>query len=378
MNILFFESSIDPYRGGIQRVTDLLYHYFEKEGINCYFAYYLVDNDSIPLSRKMKIDLKGTKQENVNRYINYIRTNKIDIVINQDHYNDFLLEAYSIIRQNKICKVINCFHLSPDFFDFYPLHFKARVKSLVYKLFLNKDLRYGGYKKMYEVCDKFVLLSHSFEKEFLRLINIKDDSKLCSISNPLSFQRDNPVDLSKKEKIVLIISRYHEVQKNLCAAMRIWKEIERRGTNGWQLVIGGYGPDEQMLMEYINQLQIENIKILGKVKNPLPYYEKASIFMMTSNFEGFGMTLTEAMQNGCVPMAFDTYTALHDIVSDSVDGVIVQPNHETLYADKLYKLMNDNTLCYQLANKAMEDSQKFAIETIGRHWINLFNELGVK
>lgn len=70
----------------------------------------------------------------------------------------------------------------------------------------------------------------------------------------------------KKEKIVLIISRYHEVQKNLCAAMRIWKEIEKRGTKGWQLVMGGYGPDEQMLMDYIKELQIENIKILGKVK----------------------------------------------------------------------------------------------------------------
>lgn len=378
MNILFFESSIDPYRGGIQRVTDLLYHFFESKGINCFFVFYLVDNDKIPMSNKMKLNLEDDKHKNTTRYINYIKDKNIDIVINQDQYLDFLLDAYTVIKRNHLCKVINCFHLSPDFFDFYPLSLKSKIKSAIYKVLFNKDIRYGSYKTMYELCDKFVLLSKTFENDFVELINVKDKSKLCSISNPLSFQLDKPIDIQKKEKIVLIISRFHEVQKNLRSAMRIWKNIENRGCNGWKLLLGGYGPDEQMLMDYIRELDIKNIEILGKVKNPLPYYESASIFMMTSNFEGFGMTLTEAMQSGCVPMAFDTYTALHDIVSDSIDGVIVPPDHETLYADKLYRLMNDNSLRYQLANKAMEDSQKFAIEAIGRHWIDMFNELGVR
>ncbi|MBD9052732.1 MAG: glycosyltransferase [Holdemanella biformis] len=375
MNILFFESSIDPYRGGIQRVTDLLYHYFEKNGINCFFVFYLVDNKEIPLSQKMKIKIDDNKRKNVSNYISFIKEKKIDIIINQDQYHKFLLDAYSIIKKDNLCKIINCFHLSPDFFDFYPLSFKGKIKYWVYRILLNKDIRYGAYKVMYQVCDKFVLLSKTFEANFLKEIKLEDNSKLCFISNPLSFQLDKPVEIENKEKIVLIISRYHETQKNLCAAMRIWKQVENRINSDWKLALGGYGPDEQMLMNYIKQLNIKNIKILGKVKESLPYYEKASIFMMTSNFEGFGMTLTEAMQNGCVPMAFDTYTALHDIITNKVDGIIVPAKDEKRYANELLKLMLNEDYRKTMALNAMNNSEKFSIDTIGGHWQQVFNDL---
>lgn len=97
--------------------------------------------------------------------------------------------------------------------------------------------------------------------------------------------------------------------------------------------------------------------------------------MMTSNFEGFGMTLTEAMQNGCVPMAFDTYTALHDIVTDSVDGMIIPPKDEKKYANNLYELMSSDVRRRQMALDAMKTAQKFSISSIGAKWINMFNEL---
>ena len=46
-------------------------------------------------------------------------------------------------------------------------------------------------------------------------------------------------------------------------------------------------------------------------KNPEPYYNEASIFMMTSSFEGWGLTLTEAQQYGCVPLAFHSFASLN-------------------------------------------------------------------
>ena len=117
MNILFFESSIDPYRGGIQRVTDILYHFFEKEGFNCYFAFYLVDNVAIQEDRKMRQDIKGRETVNSSRYIKYIKEKQIDIIINQDLYMNFLIDAYTTVKNEHICKIVNCFHISPDYFD---------------------------------------------------------------------------------------------------------------------------------------------------------------------------------------------------------------------------------------------------------------------
>ena len=52
-----------------------------------------------------------------------------------------------------------------------------------------------------------------------------------------------------------------------------------------------------------------------------PYYNEASIFMMTSSFEGWGLTLTEAQQYGCVPLAFHSFASLTDIITDKSQWV---------------------------------------------------------
>lgn len=157
--------------------------------------------------------------------------------------------------------------------------------------------------------------------------------------------------------------------------MRIWKEVENKGTNGWKLILGGYGQDEKLITNYILKLGLKEIELIGKVDKSLTYYEKASIFMMTSNYEGFGMTLTEAIQNGCVPIAFDTYTALHDIVSNMKDGIIITKGDENNYSNQLYRLMTDDNLRMSLAKEAVVKSEKFSIESIGNKWITLFYSL---
>ena len=58
---------------------------------------------------------------------------------------------------------------------------------------------------------------------------------------------------------------------------------------------------------------IKNIYFEGN-KNPLPYYQKASVFLMTSALEGWGLTITEAQQFGVVPVAFDSYPSLHEVI----------------------------------------------------------------
>lgn len=46
---------------------------------------------------------------------------------------------------------------------------------------------------------------------------------------------------------------------------------------------------------------------------------------MTSTFEGFGLVLPEAMQHGCVPMAFNSYAAVRDLVIPGETGILAPP-----------------------------------------------------
>ncbi len=230
-------------------------------------------------------------------------------------------------------------------------------------------------KQQYYLCDRFVLLSETFKEDFIKRTHIKNASKLRWIPDPLSFPL-LPVNRNvQKQKQVLIISRLYERQKNLTAALRIWKEIELRGNDGWQLVLCGYGPDEKKILKYAKKLGLRRMRFDGKVENPIKWYEDSSIFMMTSNYEGFGMTLTEALQFGCIPIAFDNYTALHDILKDGYNGFIVPSREEQMYVTKLNELMNNHHLLKQMSQQAKKSSSKFSIEMVGQKWLELINEL---
>lgn len=61
----------------------------------------------------------------------------------------------------------------------------------------------------------------------------------------------------------------------------------------WHLDIVGDGPDAAALKELAERLRLSNVSFEG-FRNPAPYYRRASIFCMTSTFEGFGLVLPEA------------------------------------------------------------------------------------
>jgi len=92
------------------------------------------------------------------------------------------------------------------------------------------------------------------------------------------------------------------------------------------------------------------------------------IFMMTSHKEAWGMTLIEAQQNGCVPIAFDSYLSLRDIITDNQDGIVVPYPDEKAYTDTLENLMNDKEKWQKLSSQGVISSQRFSIENIGKQW----------
>lgn len=136
----------------------------------------------------------------------------------------------------------------------------------------------------------------------------------------------------------MIVARLDEHSKRLSLALRIWHEVENRGYGDWKLTIVGHGPDEMYYRTLADELQLKNISFEGR-QEPLEYYRRASIFMMTSAYEGWGITLLEAQQMGVVPVVFDSYVALHDIVGNGVNGIIVENGNLDKYVEQLTALM---------------------------------------
>lgn len=95
---------------------------------------------------------------------------------------------------------------------------------------------------------------------------------------------------------------------------------------------------------------------------------------MTSDFEGFPMTLTEAMQFGCVPVVYNSFEAVADIVKSGVTGELVTPFKQKEFENKMRRLMSDSSYLNQLSANAFQYVKRYDVPNIINQWIKLFNE----
>ena len=128
------------------------------------------------------------------------------------------------------------------------------------------------------------------------------------------------------------------------------------------------------IKEYAKKINCKRVKFTG-FQDPRPYYEKADILTMASNSEGFGMVLVEAQQYGCVPIALDSFSAVHDIIENGRNGVLVEDNNREKYGKELLELIRKEDIRRTIAKNALQDCKKFSVKNIVDQWENLFREV---
>lgn len=381
MNILFYLSCTpNPLNGGIERVSSILAEQFIKHGHKCFCIYYLNvepgyvsnlynDQQYIPLdSKTFSSDIE-----------NFIFKNKIEVVINQLAYIPPVCDILNELKAKYNYKLIITHHNNP----FLSVARVRTQKYYSYKGIIKKIIAYikpeilikrfsanyiSEVKEYLKYCDYYILLAKAYQTRIEQYIKT---NKLLSIYNPLTYKEYFDInDYQSKEKIVLFVGRYAENQKRVSKSLKLWKELEKYGYDGWKYVLVGHGPDEDMYKEMIRKLSIQNIELLGK-HNPLEFYKKASIFIMTSAYEGWSMTLAEAKQNGVVPICCNTFLASSEIINNGIDGFIVNDNNNNEFINKLRLLMRNYDLRKRMANEAIKHSKEFSAEKIADQWLSI-------
>lgn len=375
MNLLFITTFYpEPQIGGIERVTYLLSKYLSQHGFrifNLRFSNSEYD-DTFPFINSSQ--LKNLHDSNSLRQ--YLINNNINVIINQSHF--FYTPIIETARKKLYIKLYTVFHNRP-MFEALKLNEAIKYSSSklkyiipfiypVYKLYSVRKLK-KEHKLSYLLSDKTILLSSRFIDIYKKDLNI-DGEKLTYINNPISFENVT-IDYTKKEKIVLIVARLYEAQKKISIALDIWKDIETQEPD-WRLIIVGDGEDRNFYEKYCKKKHINNVIFTGRA-NPLPYYLKASIFMMTSKNEGWGLTLVESLQTGVVPIVMDSFAALHDIIQDGSNGYIVKYNDKKGFGNRLISLINNENLRLKMAQEGLNSCVKYSIDNIGKEWINLLN-----
>lgn len=83
------------------------------------------------------------------------------------------------------------------------------------------------------------------------------------------------------------------------------------------------------------------------------------------------------MSLGVVPIGFDSFRAIYDMIEDGKNGFIIPNNDYRQYAETLYRLASDDRLRQQMAQHALSKKDKYSIESIAPLWLETFKKHGL-
>ena len=179
------------------------------------------------------------------------------------------------------------------------------------------------------------------------------------------------------QKVVVSVGRLSK-EKGFLRLIDIWKLIQDSSEfKDWKLHIVGDGKLKEKIENKIKDLNLTNSIILKPfTKDVESEYLSASIYAMTSHFEGLPMVLIEAQSYALPTISFDIATGPRDIIEDEKSGYLIEDNNLNEYANKLKTLMQDENLRAKMGAKSKEIvKSKFSKEVVMKQWENLFKKL---
>ncbi len=395
MNILFLNDyNVTNSGAGVSRVSLRLSEGFKKfYNWKCFLAYHFPSKE--PTSPVFdKVILHDNTSFSTLR--SFLRSTKIDFIIcskvgSKANYH-FFSDFYEFLKEETQTKMIFIFH-NRTYYDLFLLDLidkiekkwysnklllislKSARKMRIFQSFIRKKMQ-PHFSIPFDNCDNIVVLSSMYVPMYYKVAGRKDDNKIVAIGNPLVFDDFFPTSLlHTKQKEVLMVTRFQEHAKRITLALKIWDIIEKKNLcSDWILRIVGNGPDEAFVKEYAVKLNLKRVVFEGW-QNPMDYYKRSSIFIMTSEFEGFPMTLNEAKQQGVTPIVFDSFESVYDIIENEYDGLIISNNDIESFVNGLVDVMTDSDKRLLLQTHSINTAERYSLENTCKKWEKLFTSI---
>lgn len=219
---------------------------------------------------------------------------------------------------------------------------------------------------MYKNVDMFVCQS-AFIKEYYKMIT---DNKKVVIPNPID--RSRLYELMEETEVLKIVAvgRLAE-QKNFELLVRAYARARKRLTNHTSLTIFGDGSLRTVLEKVIEKLNMTNYVYLpGSNQNVFAEMKDASLFIMSSDYEGFPNALLEACAMGIPVIATDIKTGtVREIVSEKI-GLIVPVGDECELSEAIVRMIEDSEYRKSIRGiYGQEIQEKYNVDVIGKRWI---------
>ena len=223
-------------------------------------------------------------------------------------------------------------------------------------------------EKLVRRFDRFVVLSNEDRGYWGELPNIEE------IPNDALFDGDGFATTECKR---VIAGGRFDYQKGCDRLVKAWEIVCRyEHLKDWRLDIFGQGEWCEMLQSMIDERDMQDrICLNAPTERIFDEYRGSSIIVMSSNNEGFGMVLVEAMSCGVPAISFDCVCGPKEIINHGENGMIVKNDDIEGLAEAMKIMMRDDNARKRMGENAMKVVDTYSEEVVMKKWINLFNSL---
>ena len=179
--------------------------------------------------------------------------------------------------------------------------------------------------------------------------------------------KNTPVNFDVRKKypqfsfIIMMASRL-EKEKNIILGFEIMKELTRQYSKIGMVIIGD-GKEKKNLERLVVKYSLQkNIIFEGWQSDLISYYKTANVFLLTSLYEGYGLTIIEALACGCPVVSSDVGIA-SEVISEGESGFVCPVNDKNCFIKRIQEIMEIRGLKERLGiNSKMLISEKITVD----------------
>ncbi|QRN90968.1 glycosyltransferase [Mammaliicoccus sciuri] len=220
-----------------------------------------------------------------------------------------------------------------------------------------------------ENIDRLIVLTNEQKKDILTQFSIDKKIEVIPHYQPIINKEIN----EKQTKLIVTLARYHNA-KNLKRAIEIIFKVKKVMPDIIYNIYG-YGPQKDLLAQLIKDLDLEkNVFLKGHINDPHEKLKEAKLSLMTSNYEGFCLAISESLACSTPVVSWNTKYGPSEIIRNGMDGYIVEDENEA--SEKILKILNmDDNEFNEMQKNSLDVSNRFSEESNNKLWINLLNDL---
>lgn len=184
-------------------------------------------------------------------------------------------------------------------------------------------------------------------------------------------------ELEAGERFILSVGRLNDPRKNVRNLLEAYSELLSRQTSCPDLYLVGTPPGAPDLGVLAEKRFQGKVKVLGAVSKPrlAELFRRADIFVLSSDEEGLGIVLLEAMASG-TPVVSTACGGPATSVDDGRTGFLVPPRTPGALADALSCLVADASLRMEMGRRARQAAvERFSVPATGKAILSVYDRL---